>query len=75
MEYTETEVKLAHKIHSLQGVIENLQGEIALRDARIMKLKGEIFTLKSLVGHQNIYINTLTTKEENIVDTTYEEDN
>lgn len=75
MEHTETEVKLAHKIHSLQGMIENLQGEIALRDAKIMKLKGEIFTLKSLVGHQNIYINTLTTKEENIVDTQYEEDN
>lgn len=74
MEYTQNERALATYISKLYNTIENLEAEIKLRDAKIMKLKGDIFTLKSMIGHQNIYINNLQS-ESNIEDTTYEEDN
>ena len=74
MEHTHNEQVLATYINQLYGKIENLEAEIRLRDAKIMKLKGDVFTLKSMIGHQNIYINNLS-NESNIEDTTYEEDN
>lgn len=70
MEHTHNEQILGVYINQLYGKIENLEGEIKLRDARIMKLKGDIFTLKAMIGHQNIYIQTLETGS--IEDTTYE---
>lgn len=74
MEHTHNEQMLATYIAQLYDKMENLEAEIKLRDAKIMKLNGDIFTLKSMIGHQNIYINNLN-NESNVEDTTYEEDN
>ena len=73
-EHTQNEIALATYINQLYGKIEDLEAQLRLKDAKIMKLKGDIFTLKSMIGHQNIYINNLS-NESNIEDTTYEEDN
>lgn len=74
MEHTHNEQVLATYINQLYGKIENLEAEIRLRDAKIMKLKGDVFTLKSMIGHQNIYINNLN-NEPNTHDISHEEDN
>lgn len=65
---------LARYVQSLKTQIEDLQGEIKIRDARITKQRGDILQLKSMIGHQNIHINNLETKSETI-DVDYEEGN
>jgi peptidoglycan hydrolase CwlO-like protein len=66
MEHTHNEIVLAHEIWNLQQQINDLRGTIKLRDAKIMKLKGDIYTLKSLIGHQNLFIESLNHPIEDI---------
>lgn len=65
---------LARYVQSLKTQLEDLQGEIKIRDARITKQRGDILQLKSMIGHQNIHINNLETETQTI-DVDYEEGN
>lgn len=67
---------LARYVQSLKTQIEDLQGEVKIRDARITKQRGDILQLKSLIGHQNIHINNLETEtKQDTIDVDYEEGN
>lgn len=46
--------------------IEDLQGEITLKNAQIIKMRGDILKLKSMIGHQKIKIDELELESDTI---------
>jgi len=48
--------------------VEDLQGEIKLRDTRVQLLRADIVKLKSMIGHKNIEIKNLKLESDNIID-------
>ena len=70
-EFTHNEIAMAHKIHNLNGVIEDLRAQLVLKESHIWRLRAEVQTLKSLIGHQHIELQN----KKNTIDTDYEETN
>ena len=56
--------KVSMYAHNLKQRIEDLEGEIKLRDAQLQKQRGDILKLKSVIGHQKIEITDLKLREE-----------
>ena len=69
---------LARYVHKLRGDIEDEQAQTKLVNAKLIKARGDILKLKSMIGHQNIHISDLVSQIKNIEDIeeiTYEETN
>jgi flagellar biosynthesis chaperone FliJ len=56
--------KVSMYAHKLKQDIEDLKGEIKLRDAQLQKQRSDILQLKSLIGHQKIEITDLKLQSE-----------
>lgn len=56
--------QVATYAHNLKQDIEDLKGEIKLRDAQLQKQRSDILQLKSLIGHQKIEITDLKLQSE-----------
>ncbi len=63
--YTHLE-KVATYAHNLKEQIEDLKGEIKLRDSQLQKQRGDILKLKSIIGHQKIEITDLKLESDTI---------
>tara|TARA_R110000868_G_scaffold210164_1_gene460177 strand:- start:1947 stop:2165 length:219 start_codon:yes stop_codon:yes gene_type:complete len=70
MEYTQTEIQLATKIHELQGKIEGLNYEISILNSKTQIQRGRIHELEGMIGHMNMHINNTN----NIIDLNYEQE-
>jgi hypothetical protein len=46
--------------------IEDLKGEVTLKNAQIIKMRGDILKLKSMIGHQKIKIDELELESDTI---------
>lgn len=69
---------LARYVQSLRDKIEDEQAQNKLKNAQVIKLRGDILKLKSMIGHQNIQISDLVEQIkqiDNIEDIQYEEAN
>ena len=69
---------LARYVMKLRGEIEDEQAQTKLVNAKLIKARGDILKLKSMIGHQNLHISDLVNQInsiDNIEDITYEETN
>ena len=69
---------LSRFVTKLRIDIENEKAQTKLKNAQVIKLRGDILKLKSMIGHQNIQISDLVNQINNIDDIqeiTYEETN
>lgn len=69
---------LSRYVTKLRNDIEEEQAENKLKNAQVIKLRGDILKLKSMIGHQNLHIGDLVNEIEsidNIEDIEYEETN
>lgn len=69
---------LARYVMKLRGDIEDEKAQTKLVNAKLIKARGDILKLKSMIGHQNIHISDLVNQInsiDNIEDITYEETN
>ena len=69
---------LSAYISRLRVKLEDQEAETRLKNAQIIKMRGDILKLKSMIGHQNIHIGDLVKQIEqidNIQDIQYEEAN
>lgn len=69
---------LSRYVTKLRNDIEQEQAENKLKNAQVIKLRGDIIKLKSMIGHQNLHIGDLVNQIEqigNIEDIEYEETN
>ena len=71
-------VNLSRYVTKLRIDIENLVADGKLKNAQVIKLRGDILKLKSMIGHQNLQIGDLVNQIQqidNIEDIQYEEEN
>ena len=71
-------VNLSRYVTKLRTDIENLVADGKLKNAQVIKLRGDILKLKSMIGHQNLQIGDLVNQIQqidNIEDIQYEEEN
>jgi len=71
-------LSLSRYVTKLRHDIENEQAQTKLVNAKLIKARGDILKLKSMIGHQNIHISDLVSQIKNIDDIeeiTYEETN
>ena len=71
-------VNLSRYVTKLRIDIENLVADGKLKNAQVIKLRGDILKLKSMIGHQNLQIGDLVNQIQqidNIEDIQYEEAN
>lgn len=71
-------VMLSNYVTKLRNQIEEEQAQNKLKNAQMIKLRGDILKLKSMIGHQNIHISDLVEqikRIDNIEEITYEEAN
>ena len=67
-------VMLSQYVTKLRNEKEDLQGEVKLKNGDVIKQRGEILKLKSMIGHQNIHINNIEQdNKKDIIDIPYEE--
>ena len=69
---------LARYVQNLKDQLENEQAQGKLKNAQVIKLRGDILKLKSMIGHQNLQIGDLVQQIQqidNIEDITHEEAN
>ena len=63
--YTHLE-QVATLAHNQKQLIEDLKGEVTLKNAQIIKMRGDILKLKSMIGHQKIKIDELELESDTI---------
>ena len=71
-------VMLSRYVTKLRNDIEDVVAESKLKNAQIIKMRGDILKLKSMIGHQNLHITDLVEQIksiDNIEEITYEEAN
>lgn len=71
-------VMLSRYVTKLRNDIEEERAQTKLKNAQLIKARGDILKLKSFVGHQNIHIEELVSQIkniDNIEEITYEEAN
>lgn len=69
---------LSHYVTKLRNQVEEEQAQGKLKNAQVIKLRGDILKLKSMIGHQNLHISDLVQQIQqidNIEDITHEEAN
>lgn len=69
---------LSHYVTKLRHQVEEEQAQGKLKNAQVIKLRGDILKLKSMIGHQNLHISDLVQQIQqidNIEDITHEEAN
>jgi len=61
-------IYLSNYINKLNNDIENLKGQLHLKNGEMIKKRSENFQLKSHIGYQNMKINDLNQQKNNIID-------
>jgi len=61
-------IYLSNYINKLNNDIENLKGQLHLKNGEMIKKRSENFQLKSHIGYQNMKINDLNQQKNNVID-------